>query len=112
MSDRDKIVLEKILKYIHSVLSYVEGMDYDAFIQDEMRVSATAFMLGQIGEVAKEVSETLRNANPDIPWIAMRNMRNRIVHNYENVDLKILWATATNDLPQLSLKIESLLQCA
>ena len=37
----------------------------------------------------------------NIPWNSIRGMRNRIVHDYENVDLSVLWGTIKNSLPDL-----------
>lgn len=34
-----------------------------------------------------------------IPWNSIRGMRNRIVHDYENVDLSVLWGTIKESLP-------------
>ena len=72
-------------------------------------MSATAFVLGQIGELAKEISSEVTTAYPEIPWKGMRGMRNRIVHDYENVDLAMLWDVIANDLPELLTQIGTLL---
>lgn len=109
MTGKDKIILQKITKYIHSALSYVEGMAYDEFMQDEKTMSATAFVLGQIGELAKELGLDAQEAHPGIPWKAIRGMRNKIVHDYENLDFIILWETITVDLPELLAQIGSLM---
>ena len=36
-----------------------------------------------------------------IPWNAMYGLRNRIVHDYGNVDLNIVFETLKNDIPEL-----------
>lgn len=109
MSGRDKIVLQKIERYILDALYYIDGMDFDAFSNDSKTISATAFVLGQIGELAKEVSAETVDANHEIQWKGMRGLRNRIVHDYENVDLAILWDTLSNDLPVLQVQIRTLI---
>jgi len=108
MSDKDRIVLQKILKYARDALSYVGDMDYDAFIDDSKTLSATAFVIGQIGELAKTVSDDVQKTAPDINWRGMRGLRNRIVHDYENVDLNMLWEVIKTDLPELLLQMEKL----
>ena len=45
---KNKIIVEKILKYIQKVLSYVEGIDYDSFTKNTMLVEACVFNLSQI----------------------------------------------------------------
>jgi uncharacterized protein with HEPN domain len=110
MSGRDRIILQKIVKYIHEARSYTKGMDFDGFSQDSKTMSATAFVLGQIGELAKEISPELEAEYPKILWRGMRGMRNRIVHDYENVDLNMLWDVIANDLPELLTQVTSLLE--
>ena len=39
----------------------------------------------------------------------MRGMRNKMIHNYFDVDWKIVWSTVKNDLPQLKQQIDRLL---
>lgn len=109
MNDRDRGILLKIEKYILDAENYTAEMDYDSFSNDSKTISATAFVLGQVGELAKEISPDMTAAHPDIPWKGMRGMRNRIVHDYENVDLKILWETIRDDLPILLSQIRALL---
>ena len=36
-------------------------------------------------------------------------MRNRIVHDYENVDLSVLWGTIKESLPELKEKLRDIL---
>jgi len=68
-------------------------------------VAACAFTVAQIAELAKEISEEAQAMHMDIPWNAMRGMRNKIVHDYENLDLSVLWAAITKSLPQLQSKL-------
>jgi uncharacterized protein with HEPN domain len=45
----------------------------------------------------------------DIPWKSIRGMRNKIVHDYENIDLAVLWGTVKKSLSELSKQIDSVL---
>lgn len=110
MKDKDRIILKKIAGYIEEACSYVEGFSYDAFVEDSKTMSATAFVLGQIGELASRISPDTEMAYPRIDWKGMRGMRNRIVHDYENVDFTILWDTVKGDLPHLFEQIEMILE--
>ena len=101
MTDKDRQILQKILSYISEAMSFVEGMDFDSFMADRKTISAEAFTIGQIGELVNLLSEETENAHPQIPWKSIRGMRNRIIHDYENVDLTVLWSTVTINLPEL-----------
>ncbi|MBE5809279.1 MAG: DUF86 domain-containing protein [Clostridiales bacterium] len=50
----------------------------------------------------KGLSEDLTAAHPQIPWHQVYGLRNRIVHDYEGVQLKIIWDTITQDFKPLS----------
>jgi len=109
MNDRDKGIVEKIIKYIDDINDYIDGVEFDSFMLDSKTKAATAFALGQIGELAREIQTSTIEENSHVPWKSMRGMRNRIVHDYENVDLKILWKTVSTDLPLLKNQLQELL---
>ena len=45
----------------------------------------------------------------NIPWKSIRDMRNRIIHDYENVDLSVLWGTIKESLPQLKNDLKDII---
>ena len=61
----------------------------------------------QIGELAKEsLSEEMKSQITTISWKKIYGMRNRIVHGYEGVEMRIVWDTIKMDLPLLKLALE------
>jgi uncharacterized protein with HEPN domain len=58
-------------------------------------------LLQTIGEASRHVSEAWRNDHPEIEWPKIVGMRNRIVHDYRNVDFDLVWDIATIEVPQL-----------
>lgn len=90
MTDKDRIILQKIAGYAREAGGYIQDMTFDAFMRDRKTIAASAFCISQIGELAKDVSESVQFAHPQIPWRSIKGMRNRIVHDYENVDLAVL----------------------
>ena len=54
-----------------------------------------------IGEAARRISPEIRTAYPDIPWTEMIGMRNLMIHDYDDIDLEIVWSTVQRDLPRL-----------
>ena len=63
-----------------------------------------------IGEATKRLPKTLRNQHPEIPWSDMAGMRDRIIHGYDNVNLKIVWDTVKNRIPILKHHIQQILE--
>lgn len=62
--------------------------------------------MGVIGEAAAKVTEDGRKTHPGIPWRDMVGMRNRLIHGYDEVDLKVLYDTIRYDLPDLVKELE------
>ncbi|TWH60263.1 uncharacterized protein with HEPN domain [Desulfitobacterium sp. LBE] len=109
MTDKDRIILHKIMNYVQEIIGYVDNMDYKQFVGDRKTIAACAFCIGQIGELAKDISAETQELNPEIAWKSIRGMRNKIVHDYENVDLGVLWGTIRESLPELVRQINQLL---
>ena len=59
-----------------------------------------------IGEAARRVSEDSREAHPQLPWQAMVGMRNVMIHDYDDIDLGVVWETVQNDLSPLVKQLE------
>lgn len=75
-----------------------------------MCVEACVFNLMQIGELThKSLTEKTKKEISSIPWEQLYGMRNRIVHGYEGVKMKIVWDTIKYDLPDLKEEIEKYL---
>ena len=99
MQDKDRIGL--ILTCIDKVLCYSAEKDYDSFSGNSMLVEACVFNLSQIGELCHTMSSEFTTAHPEVPWNETYGLRNRIVHNYEGVNLRLVWEIISEDLPEL-----------
>jgi len=101
MTSKDRIILQKISGCIDDVAQYVHGLPFEQFMTDKKTISACAFTVSQIGELAKDISLSTQEEYSHIPWKSIRGMRNKIVHDYENIDFAVLWGTITKSLPEL-----------
>ncbi len=63
-----------------------------------------------VGEAAAQLSQTLRQQHPSIPWTDIISMRNVLVHHYFGIDFNEIWDTVTIDLPYLKRNVDSILQ--
>jgi len=63
-----------------------------------------------IGEAAARVRGDTQGRYPNIPWMDIIGMRNRLVHVYFDIDLALLWTTLTDDLPKLVQELERVLE--
>jgi len=106
-----KIILAKIEAYAKQILQFKGGMSFSEFTGDTKTIAACVFNLSQIGELAGRLDPEFTEAtNQIIPWRKMRGMRNRIVHDYEGIQLNIVWDVLEDFLPELISSIVRLLK--
>jgi uncharacterized protein with HEPN domain len=84
-------------------------MDKAAFLADPKTQSAVLHQLLLLGEAVRRLSEAFRAAHPDIPWSLIVGMRNRLIHQYDAVDLDEVWRTVERDIPDLLASLAPLL---
>lgn len=69
--------------------SFVQGIDWEVFEQDLMRQAAVIRQFEIIGEAARRISTETQAAIPSIPWAKVIGMRNRLIHEYDAIDLEV-----------------------
>ena len=62
-----------------------------------------------IGEACSQVSDSLKNEYPDVPWTGPIDVRNMIAHEYFRVDFNIIWNIVDRNLPPFKKQIQKLL---
>ena len=109
-SEKSRQILRKIITHIDHTLEYCQGESFESFMNNRMLQEACIFNLLQIGELSKlGLDEGSTRQYPDIPWHQMYGMRNRLVHDYEGVRLRIVWETISKDFSPLKVTLESIL---
>ena len=98
---RNNIIVEKLIAYTDKILNYCAGYDYESFCSDSKLVEACVFNLSQMGELTNRVDNDFAEAHSDIPWRYIYGLRNRIVHDYEGVNLQLIWEIIEGDLVPL-----------
>jgi uncharacterized protein with HEPN domain len=84
----------------------VEGLSQEDFKKDRKTFSATIRELEIIGEAVNNISDELKQKYLHVLWQEIRSFRNKIVHEYFGVDIRIVWDVITNELPILKRQIE------
>ena len=109
-SEKSRQILQKIITHIDHTLEYCQGETFESFMSNRMLQEACIFNILQIGELSKlGLDEGFTRQYPDIPWHQMYGMRNRLVHDYEGVRLRIVWETISKDFGPLKATLESIL---
>ena len=98
-----------MIEYINKALRYTEGCNFELFASNEEKSDATIFAISQIGELVKNISKETMEKYTNIDWIVIKNLRNKIVHDYEGIKLNLIWDVVTNDIIQLKKDLEEIL---
>ena len=93
--------LEKIIKDIKFLIEHTENMTLIDIQDDEVLLDCIMFRLVQISENSAKLTEDFKRAHSRISWAAIRGLRNRLVHDYGEVDLTIVYDTVKTDIPKL-----------
>ena len=97
----DHYYVGKIRDSLRFIVEHMRGTELEDLSKDEVLQDSMMFRLIQISENARRLSDDYRAQHPEIPWIAIFGLRNRIVHDYGNVDLTVVYETLIKDIPEL-----------
>jgi uncharacterized protein with HEPN domain len=99
---REEALLLDMLLAARKILRFTAGLSETDFRASDLVQSAVIREIQVLGEAARLVSDETRTAHPDIAWSAISGMRNRVIHEYFNIDLNVVWQTIRDDIPALA----------
>lgn len=97
----DNYYLDRILADLSFIQKHTNNIESEELGLNEVLLDSMMFLLIQVSENSKRLSESFKEAHSNIPWKAIYGFRNRIVHDYGHVDLSVVYATIKNDVPEL-----------
>jgi len=95
---RDDTLLQHIREALTRIARYTAA-GRDDFTRDEKCQDAVLRNIGIVGEAVKNLSDTLRDSNSDVPWKAIARMRDKLIHHYFGVKLDAVWQVVAVDGP-------------
>jgi uncharacterized protein with HEPN domain len=95
-----------ILEAVARIERYVEGLTFEQFEADQKTVDAVIRNLEVIGEAVRHLAAHRASLPSGVPWADIAGMRNILIHAYFGVDLKIVWHTIVEDLPELKTQLQ------
>jgi uncharacterized protein with HEPN domain len=102
----DHFYLEKIKSDIAFIDKHMKDVDIEELNANEVLLDSMLFRMIQISENAKKLSIEYKDSHRSLPWDELSGLRNRIVHDYGNVDLNIVYETLKTDIPDLMQRLE------
>lgn len=101
--------LNHILTSINFIEEYSRGKKFDDLVANKMMQDAIIRQIEIIGEATSRISIVFKNEYPELPWVDMKDMRNKLIHNYFGVNIKHVWNVVTQDIRPLKLQVEKIL---
>lgn len=109
----DLMYLLNIVESIEKIKLYVlDCVDAESFyeLNDQLNFNASLNLFANIGESSGKISEELKLIYSDIMWKEMKGFRNRVVHDYVNIDLFMVFDTIKNDLSTLKVQLMDIIK--
>lgn len=106
---KDIYRLKHMLVHAREAHEMIAGKERDSLARERLMELALVRLIEIVGEAASKVSPEGRQQYSSIPWREVVNMRNRLIHGYDSIDLGVLWDTIDVDLPGLIAMLEEIL---
>jgi len=106
---RDRERLKDFLEAMEKIQRETRGGRV-AFNEDEKTRVWVVHHLEIMGEAARALSEDLKAEHPEIPWTMISGIRNRLAHEYFDVNEDIVWNVVEKEIPKLRAQIEAIAQ--
>ncbi len=110
MIKNDRVYLEHILNCIDKIEKFTLGMSREDFLSNTAIQDAVIRNIEVMGEATKRLSKNFRDVNTLIPWIEIAGMRDKLIHDYMDVDMEVIWITIQDDIPELKNILSRLIQ--
>ncbi len=105
----DLIRLGHMIRAIDKIDKYTSDIIFEQFEENEMIQDAVFKNLEIIGEAAYKISAQLKKEHGIIEWKKVEGLRHKLVHDYYQIDLKIIWYTKEKSLPILKNNLETVM---
>ena len=102
LTERQRLRFEHIVENAERIARYVEGLSFDDFAANSIVIEAVERCLARIIEAAiRAGDDAMSSVAPDVPPHVYRGFGNALRHDYDQLDLRTIWLTATKDVPLL-----------
>ncbi len=106
MQNRQRAYLLDILNSAEVIAEYVSGHTLEQFLGDAKTQDAVLRRLLVIGEAAAQLNPETKALFAELPFRKIIGMRNRVVHDYGQIDFEIIWETVQLHLPLVRTELK------
>ena len=97
--------LQDIAEAVSLIEQFTARMDFEAFREDPKTVAAVERKLLVISEAAIRLGGEAEARCPGLAWQDIRGIGNWLRHQYESIELPVVWKTVRDDLPPLEATV-------
>jgi uncharacterized protein with HEPN domain len=108
--ENDPVRLRHMLDAARDLQEVTTGKSRADLDTDKLVMHTTVRLIEILGEAARHISDVTRAQHPEVEWQTIADMRNRIIHEYFNVDLDVVWDVVTKNIPPLVNDLERILE--
>ena len=97
----DAYYVQRITNDLRFIREHMKDVTMPLFEANPVLQDSMMFRLVQLSENSGKLTPEFREKHSSVPWGDIAGLRNRIVHDYGNVNLQVVFDTLKNDIPQL-----------
>jgi uncharacterized protein with HEPN domain len=106
---KNRASVHDIVQAIEDIMQAMNQVSFEEFSMNREKQAAILYFLLMIGEATKRLSPEFRDSHPQINWKGMAGMRDILAHQYDRVNIQVVWDAVQTDLPELLVQIKFLL---
>jgi len=104
------VFLKHILESINQAETAVEGFTFEQFSENITVQDAVVRRLEIIGEAVKNLPGNIKEKYPEVPWLKIAGMRNKLIHEYFAIDVDLVWSVVKDDFPIFKKQVEKIVE--
>lgn len=106
--ERDEASILDALIFAQRILDFTSGMDEEMFANDLKTQAAVLYEISVLGEAMRRISPEFQQQYPQIPYGKVVGMRNKLVHDYDGINIKLVWSVIQTDIPELIVDLKTI----
>jgi len=105
---KNRASIHDIIQAIEDIMQAMNQVSFEEFAMNREKQAAILYFFLTIGEATKRLSPVFRDSYPQINWKGMAGMHDILAHQYDRVNIQVVWDAVQTDLPDLLILLKAL----